>query len=78
MLCKTILLAYADTVGTAKRYPDTPQWLLELKSSKQLKDKSPLQFLGFVSLFQTQTGLKVSAFIIHSFVSTKRYEEEDY
>ncbi len=68
MLCKTILSAYEETVGTDPRYPDNPKWVSELKSTKPSKEKNPLQFLGFVSLFQTKSGSKVSAFIIHSFV----------
>jgi hypothetical protein len=68
MLYRTIISAYTETVGGDSRYPEKSKWMLDLLSPKKSKEKLPLQFLGLVLLFQTQSGSKVNAFIMHSFV----------
>ena len=71
MLSLCIMTSYNESAKMDKKQFSTqPSWLayLEKKALPNSSDENNLQFLGLMSLYQNNTGSKVYAFQIHSFM----------
>ena len=68
MLRKAIIAAYTASIQNDEMY-GTPEWLSLLNSPRsKASTSSQIQFLGLVSLYESRSGNKVNAFLMHSFV----------
>ncbi len=70
MLSHTVMSIYKKVTNGDRRYTEKPNWLewLTTKSLPKSGDENHIQFLGLVSLYENNTGSKVCAFHLHSFV----------
>ena len=69
MLSNAIITAYKAAVDGDTRFNTVPLWLSIIQSTRsQSATMTPIQFLGFVSLYETKSGNKVAAFRLHTFL----------